>query len=233
MTISIIIPTFNEASNIQRLISYLKNNTNPKHIREIIVIDGGSTDATVVFAKAMKVRVKVAEQKGRAAQMNEGTKMATGDIFYFLHADSFPPENFTTDILAAVEKGFESGCYRLQFDHPHKWLQLMCWFTHFNFSCFRFGDQSLFISRELFEKMGGYNSKMLLLEDQDLICRMRKKARFKLIKRNILTSPRKYLQNGFYRLQGIYFLLYFLYSIGIPHQKLVQLYRRNISNGKI
>jgi len=196
-------------------------------------MDGGSTDATVFLAKAMQVRVKVARQKGRAAQMNEGAKLARGDIFYFLHADSFPPENFTEDIIAAVKEGFGSGCYRLQFDHPHRWLQLICWFTHFNFSCFRFGDQSLFITRKLFEKIGGYNSKMLLLEDQDIICRMSTKAKFKLIKRTILTSPRKYLENGFYRLQGLYFFLYFLYSIGLPHQKLVDIYRRNISNGKV
>ncbi|MGI8580918.1 MAG: glycosyltransferase [Chitinophagaceae bacterium] len=63
------------------------------------------------------------EQKGRAAQMNKGALVAKHDILYFLHADSIPPNNFTTQILDAYKKGVNSGCFRLSFDYDHWFLK--------------------------------------------------------------------------------------------------------------
>ncbi len=110
--ISIIIPTYNEADQIAKTISIV-HSANGKHEAEIIVVDGGSIDDTVAIAKQCAATVVVSERKGRAAQMNKGASVAKHNMLYFLHADSIPPNNFTTQILRAYKDGAKSGCFRL------------------------------------------------------------------------------------------------------------------------
>ncbi|MGL1654816.1 glycosyltransferase, partial [Vibrio parahaemolyticus] len=76
---------------------------------EIIIIDGGSTDATTTLAKALGVIVHSATKKGRAAQMNEGALLARGDVLYFVHADTLPPGSFIHDIIQAIKNGYHLG----------------------------------------------------------------------------------------------------------------------------
>lgn len=152
---SIIIPTYNEADQIANTISIV-HAANDKYEAEIIVVDGGSTDGTVAIAKQCGATVVVSERKGRAAQMNKGASVAKHEIIYFLHADSIPPNNFTTQIVGAYKDGAKSGCFRLAFDYDHWFLKANAWFTRFNLNALRFGDQSLFVTKEVFEKSGGF-----------------------------------------------------------------------------
>src|SRR3954452_15423941 len=113
--LSIIIPTYNETQNIGQLIEYLQK-AGDKAAMEIIVSDGGSLDATIAVAKDAGAKAMLSPVKGRAAQMNYGASVAKGDILYFIHADTFPPDSFINDINMAVSQGYDLGRYRTRFD---------------------------------------------------------------------------------------------------------------------
>jgi rSAM/selenodomain-associated transferase 2 len=229
--ISIIIPTYNEADQIASTIGRLKDITADGDV-EIIVSDGGSTDQTMQLANDSGATVLLSKKKGRAAQMNAGAAIANGDMFYFLHADTLPPEDFLTEIIKAVAQGYDAGCFMLAFDHPHWFLKANCWFTRFDVNTLRFGDQSLFVTKVAFEKAVGFCEQHIVLEDQELIKRLRKTVRFKVIKKAVTTSARKYLENGVYKTQGIFFFIYFLYRMGVSQQKLVDTYKKLIRQNK-
>lgn len=231
--LSVIIPTFNEEKNIVPLLKYLQQQNIEQHIKEIIVCDGGSRDATALLANEAGARVLASPKKGRATQMNYGANCAAQPVLYFLHADTYPPAGFTKDILQAVQKGYGSGCYRLQFDSKHWFLKANCWFTRFNVNAVRFGDQSLFVTKEIFDKAGGFNERLIMLEDQEIMRRLQKLSRFIVLPKAVTTSARKYLQNGIYRTQGIYFAIYFLYRLGYPQQRLLNIYRKLIVQDKL
>jgi rSAM/selenodomain-associated transferase 2 len=231
--ISIIIPTFNEEAHIKTTIQRLINYDRAKLILEVIVADGGSSDETVNFARAEGAKVIICPKKGRSAQMNAGASNASGEILYFLHADTIPPDQFTEDIVEAVAKSFNAGCYRLAFDRKHWFLKANCWFTRFDLSYFRFGDQSLFVTNEIFKETEGFCEKHIVMEDQEIIRRIRKTASFTIIPKTVITSARKYAENGIYKTQAIFFLIFFMYKLGYSQLKLVNTYRRLIRQDKL
>lgn len=232
--ISIIIPAYNEEGHIGPTVtSLLGIPQSATLITEIIVVDGGSTDATIVEAAASGAKVVVSSRKGRAAQMNTGAAVATTDILYFLHADSIPPRHFVTDIMNAVQAGYVSGCYRLQFDHRHWFLQANAWFTRFDVNAVRFGDQSLFVTKAVFEKAGGFDENLIVMEDQEISRRIRRFGRFKIMNGAVVTSARKYLDNGVYKMQAVFFLIWTMYKLGYSQQTLVATYRRLIRQNKV
>ncbi len=232
--ISVIIPTYNEDAYIKATIQQLWEYDQSNLIKEIIIADGSSTDDTVTIAKAEGVKVIVSPKKGRAAQMNYGAQQhATSEIFYFLHADTLPPEGFTDDITTAINAGNSAGCYRLSFDYDHWFLKANCWFTRFDVDSIRFGDQSLFVTKEKFLEVGGFCEKHIVLEDQQFIRRIKKVARFTIIQKPIITSARKYLENGIYKTQALFFLVYFMYRLGFSQQRLVSTYRKLIRQDKL
>ena len=231
--ISIIIPAYNEEAQIANTIKTIRAQSNPADITEIIVADGGSKDKTVDAAKAAGASAVISPAKGRAAQMNYGASIAKGSILYFLHADTLPAKDFTTDILNAVQRGFEAGCFMLAFDYAHWFLKANCWFTRFDVNAIRFGDQSLFITKEKFLQTKGFCEKNIVMEDQEIIKRIRRTCRFKVIRKPVVTSARKYLENGIYKTQGIFFIIYFMYWLGYSQQALVNTYRRLIRQDKL
>ena len=158
--------------------------------------------------------------------MNLGASNASGDILYFLHADTYPPAEFATKIVKAINQGAAFGCFRLCFDWRHWFLSLNSWFTRFNINVFRFGDQSLFVTRQSFANIEGYNEQLRLFEDQEIIGRLKTQGPFRLLPAVVVTSARKYRKNGPFRLQLVYYLLYLLYSLGFTQEVLVQTYLR-------
>lgn len=231
--VSIVIPTFNEAAAIGPLLDYLRRDAAGDGALEIIVADGGSTDATRALAARAGARVLRCPRKGRAAQLNHGAQAAAGPILYFLHADTYPPPGFLADIRRAVAAGAGSGCYRLAFDHPHWFLRANAWLTHFRLKVVRFGDQSLFVSKALFEQIGGYREDLLVMEDQEIVRRLWARAPFHLLPGTVTTSARKYLANGVFRLQGSFAILVLLYWLGVPQPRLVRVYRFLIRQDKL
>ncbi|MBB1286019.1 TIGR04283 family arsenosugar biosynthesis glycosyltransferase [Flavisolibacter sp. BT320] len=230
--ISIIIPTYNEADQIQNTLSAIAKANQGQQI-EVIVADGGSTDNTVQIARSCGATAVVSDRKGRAAQMNRGAVEARGEVLYFLHADSIPPKGFTEQILKAHASGYKSGCFQLAFDHPHWFLKANCWFTRFDVDAFRYGDQSLFVHRDLFKEVGGFCEKHIVFEDYNIVKQLKKRSRFLIMKGKVTTSARKYLDNGIFKMQGIFFLMYFLYKFGSSQEHLVSTYKKLIRQNKI
>ncbi|MEO6843612.1 MAG: TIGR04283 family arsenosugar biosynthesis glycosyltransferase [Ginsengibacter sp.] len=231
--ISIIIPTYNEEENVAETIAEIRKRDIDKLISEIIISDGQSVDATVSIASNAGATVVVSEQKGRAAQMNYGASIAKGEILYFLHADSVPPENFTLYILNAVEKNYQAGSFRLAFDYQHWFLKVNCWFTRFDVNAVRFGDQSLFVTKNVFENCGGFDEKLLMMEDQEIIHRIKKYGKFIVMNDAVTTSARKYLDNGIYRMQFIFFRIWLLYYFGYSQEYLLKLHKTLVKKHKL
>jgi len=227
--ISIIIPVINEADTIVSLLDYISKNSSLKNISEVIVVDGGSQDETCqnvgLYAKNSTLNIRlISTEKGRARQMNKGARSATGSILYFLHADSFPPNNFDDSIIAEIKKGNNAGCFRMKFDSDHPLLKFSQWFTQFNIQYFRGGDQSLFIRNELFDQMNGYDEHYFIYEDCEFISRLYKKNSF-----TILTSARKYDQIGTWKLQYHFAVIHLKSSLGVSAEKLYQYYKRHLA----
>ncbi len=200
---------------------------------ELILVDGGSTDNTACIAREAGVRCVKSPRKGRAAQMNYGARLAAGRILYFLHADTIPPPDALRKIVTAEGKGASSGCYRLSFDEPSTLMRFYAWFTRFDLLPFRYGDQSLFVRSHLFQRLGGYREDHIVMEDNEFIRRLRQEGSFVVLADNVVTSARKYRENGFLRLQFIFTLIFILYYLGAGQGTLVSLYRRLISNSKL
>jgi len=228
MSISIIIPTLNEEDNIEPLINRLRNCSTPA-VKEIIVVDGGSEDKTV--PKARKAGAKVIHSDpGRAVQMNKGAEEATASIYYFLHADTMPPKGFDKTIEKSVQEGAGAGCFRLQFDNNHVMLRFYAWCTRFSFDAFRFGDQSLYISKELFVELDGFDESLTIMEDFEIIKRIKQKSTFKLETSSVVTSARRYEKHGVILLQLTFVLIFTLYRLGVSQKTLLKIYES--LNGK-
>jgi len=228
MAISIIIPVYNEAENIGKLISYL-NQYKGTSVNEIIVVDAASNDDTVIVAKNAGATTVISPQKGRAAQMNYGASVAKGAILYFIHADTFPPASFADDITNAVKKGFDLGRYRTKFD-SHKWyLKINAWFTRFDWFVCMGGDQTLFITQKLFKKSGGFKTDMLIMEEFEFVPRARKNARYKIFNKPAHISARKYDTNSWWRVQMANKKIVDMYKKGAGQEEMVNAYKRMLN----
>ncbi len=227
MKISIIIPVLNEEVTIALLLQYLKQNSASKNIAEIIVVDGGSDDNTVDIVKSTDT-VLITSAKGRARQMNAGAKQATGHILYFLHADSIPPNDFDLYIIDEVKKGNPAGCFQMRFDHNHWWLRLASWLTKFSWRACRGGDQSQFITKQLFDEIGGYDESYIIYEDNILINELYKRKQFVVIPQWLTTSARRYEEAGIWKLQYHFWTIYVKRWLGASPNKLFAYYTKNI-----
>ena len=162
--------------------------------------------------------------------MNTGAKMAKGKILYFLHADTFPPENFDSLIAEAVEKGSDAGCFQMKFDKDHWWLNLMGQFTRINHISCRGGDQSLFVKRDHFFEIGGFNESFKVYEDNEIIKRLYKTGNFKVIKSWVITSARLYEKMGIWNTQLLFAQIYWKRRLGASADELYEHYYKRISS---
>ena len=219
MKLSVIIPTYNEEENITHLLSRLLQSPKKDNI-EIIVVDGCSTDKTKELVKQFNVEFYCANVQSRAAQMNYGAKRAKGDVLYFVHADTLPPTSFYEDIKKTLEKGYKAGCYRFRFNSSHILLKLNAFMTRFPFLICRGGDQSLFISKELFLSIGMYDEYYSIMEEYDLIKKIRKESTFKVIQKPIIVSARKYRNNSYLKVQKANYSAFKMFKSGVHPDKI-------------
>jgi rSAM/selenodomain-associated transferase 2 len=223
--ISIIIPTYNEENNIGKLVGYLKKNGGEK-VLEIIVSDGGSSDLTLANATQSGASAFKSPQKGRAAQMNFGTSLAKGSILYFVHADTTPPETFAADIINAIDYGFDFGRFRTKFDSSSLLLKLNAWLTRFDiFECYG-GDQTLFIKKDFFLQIKGFNEQQIIMEDYEIVERARKIGKYTIVKEDVLVSARKYEMLSWYKVQKANYKMVKMYKRGESPEVMASTYKK-------
>lgn len=220
----------NEESIIENCLSHLlKHQSSAQCIEEIIVVDGGSDDQTVDIVNKFSQVKLIHSKTGRPFQLNAGAEVATASILYFLHADSFPPQNFDQLIVDEVRAGNLAGCFRMKFDNRKLWFRFISWLTKFNHKSCRGGDQSQFITRQLFEDIGGYNTKYLIYEDNILIAELYKRQQFKVIPHWLISSSRRFSKIGTVKLQLLFWAIYFKKLIGTPPDELYDFYKKHIA----
>jgi len=184
-------------------------------LTEVIVVDCGSSDETQHLAKAAGAKVIVSACKSRAVQMNEGAEAATGELLYFVHGDTLPPKKYMHDIQQAIVEGYPMGCFRFRFNSDKAILKFNNFMTRFNRMFVRGGDQSLFVTREIFEELGGY-----------FIGKAQKKYPFKIIPNEILVSARKYQNNAYLKVQLANATVFTMYRLGFPQERLKKTYSK-------
>jgi len=225
MYISIIIPVYNEENNISKLVSYLKQLKSNCQF-EIIVSDGGSTDNTCQMALEAGASVISSAIKGRAGQMNYGAKHAVGDILYFVHADSFPALTALNDIEHALKNGYNCGSFRFRFDSNKFLLKVNSFFTRFKYLYFRGGDQSIFITKEFFDRIGGFDDEYLIMEDYVLLDKIMKTGKFRLVPKYTLGSARKYDQNTWLSVQLANLKVIRMFKKGASQKDMLDTYKK-------
>ena len=220
--ISIIVPVLNEGARIAPFIGHLQGMARGC---ELIVVDGGSSDATLAEAAARGVRTLLAD-RGRAAQMNAGAAAATGNIFLFLHADTQLPANFAQLVKTACAGNKAAwGRFDVHIEGSSAMLPVvaafMCWRSRL--TGIATGDQALFMQRDLFEKLGGY-ANLALMEDIAL-CKAAKKISAPIcLNERVITSGRRWQQRGVWRTILQMWWLRMQYFFGASPDKLHQQY---------
>lgn len=226
MQLSVIIPTWAEADNIGPLVRHLRAHA-LRADAEIIVVDGGSPDCTCARATAAGAdQVLVSPHKGRACQMNHGARQARGEVLYFVHADTLPPESYVRDIRSALRAGFPAGCYRSRFQGGPWLMQINAWMTRFDHLFLRGGDQSLFITRELFAKLQGYREDYWIMEDYEFLRRLRQQAPFRILPKGIRISTRKYEEHNYWRVNWANLQVVRMFRRGASQEAMLHAYRR-------
>ncbi len=229
MQVSVIIPTYHEEENIGALIRYLNHHADDR-LLEIIVSDGQSDDCTVKFARKAGAHAMVCPQKGRAPQMNYAASFSKGEVLYFVHADTTPPSSYLDDICQALDEGYLLGGYRSEYLSKNPLFKINAWFTRSTRSHSHGGDQTLYVYRELFEKLNGFSEEHVIMEDFDIVKRARKVAAFKKIPKNTLISTRKYENNSFLRVTMANFIVFSMYRMGISPHILKSVYQRLLND---
>lgn len=222
--ISIIIPVLNEAGTLPATLAALQPWRRQGH--EILVIDGGSRDATVQLARPLADRVCHAA-RGRAVQMLAGAALARGSIFWFLHADTRPPADAARAISDALNTGqYPWGFFKVRFAEPSALLDLVAALMNVRSRLSRIatGDQGIFVTRELFEKVNGFPP-LALMEDIALTRTLKRHALPACLDHTLTASARRWRSHGTLRTILLMWSLRLAYFLGVSPQTLVKYYR--------
>jgi rSAM/selenodomain-associated transferase 2/rSAM/selenodomain-associated transferase 1 len=222
--ISVIIPTLNEASQIEGTLARVRQETPC----EVIIADGGSTDATCALAGNLGIQV-VSAPRGRSRQLNAGAKVAQGGILFFLHADSWPPAHYAqliAECLAGI--GVAAGAFSFALREPIRGRRLLEGLVNLRSRWLHwpYGDQGLFVRRELFETLGGFPD-LPILEDVEMVRRLHRCGRVVTLASRMTISARRWERLGLWRTLVLNQRILVGYLRGVPPQRLAGLYAQD------
>jgi rSAM/selenodomain-associated transferase 2 len=223
---SIIIPVFNEASRINAFIDDLRNFQDRKDF-EIIVVDSEEGGETINAIRDKSV-ITLTSPMGRAKQMNEGTRHASGEILVFLHADTRLPENGLDKIEEVLDNGkIVGGAFDLGIESENILIKLIAARTRVRCRLSRvpYGDQAIFLRRDYFERIGMY-SEQPFLEDVELMRRIRRAGdKIHILKDRVMTSARRWETEGIFYTTLRNHLVVAFYRFGVSPERLVKYYK--------
>jgi len=222
LQLSIIIPVLNEAGCILDILRELQALRAQGH--EVILVDGGSCDETIALAQPLVDQLLPAPA-GRALQMNVGAKVASGRVFWFLHADTRVPDKAARLIIEALQDAGSWGRFDVRLSGDGFLLRLvermMNWRSRF--TGVATGDQGIFVSRELFEAVGGF-AELPLMEDIDLSRRLKSEQWPVCLRDTLTTSSRRWEQKGVLRTVALMWYLRLAYFLGVSPARLAMRY---------
>jgi rSAM/selenodomain-associated transferase 2 len=194
---------------------------------EVIVVDGGSTDATAQLAAAAGARVLSCE-RGRAHQLGIGLRASDGDVVVMLHADTRLPGGWRRVVQDALrDDSVVGGAFRLRFDERapvYRFIEFGAWLRA-GLWRMPYGDQALFARRSVLEAIGGI-PEVPVMEDLDLVQRLKREGRLALLSVPAVTSARRYRAGGPLRTMLRHWLVAFAWGLGVDRQRIAQWARR-------
>lgn len=218
--LSVIMPVFNEAKNLEGILSDLRAIC---PAAEVIVVDGGSEDGTSALVRQFPWVTYLSGRRGRASQMNAGAAVANGEVLLFLHADTLLPAGANAAILEAFFNHPEAvaGRFDVRFDNPRPFFKIIAFFINLRSRLTKIctGDQALFVRRKTFEELGGYPD-IPLMEDVEFATRLKRRGGMRCLRLKVTTSARKWEQGGVLRVILLMWALRFLYFIGVGPDRL-------------
>ena len=220
---SIVIPALNEAASIGACLARLQGARRAG--AEVIVVDGGSLDATREVAAPLADRV-VESPRGRALQMNAGARASSGAVLLFLHADTILPESAASAIsrgLGQRERAW--GRFDVRIDGEHPLLPVVAFFMNLRsrLTGIATGDQAIFIRREAFEQVGGFPA-IPLMEDVAISKALKRLSRPACLRERVVTSGRRWEKRGTLRTILLMWRLRLAYALGADPARLAQRY---------
>ncbi len=219
LPISVIIPTLNEEQQIGGTVRGLRGSD----VEEVIVVDGGSSDDTRRIAESTGARV-LCERANRGAQQNRGAGAAKGEILLFLHADTALPRGFADQVRATLARpGVSAGAFRFRLDGRGWRLRLVERAVGLRCRLLRlpYGDQALFVRRDTFQAAGRF-APIQVMEDFDLIRRLKKLGRVVLANGEAVTSARRWRREGVWRVTWTHLLCILGYFLGLHPARLAR-----------
>ncbi|MBD2090153.1 TIGR04283 family arsenosugar biosynthesis glycosyltransferase [Microcoleus sp. FACHB-1515] len=220
--LAIVIPTLNEMASLLETLRML----NQQAEIEVIVSDGGSEDATLAVARGKKA-IALSGDRGRARQMNAGARLATANWLLFLHADTRLPPNFFATVEQMARSNAIAGAFRLGIDGRETGLRIVEWGANWRsrFLQFPYGDQALFLRRDTFWQIGGFPD-LPMMEDFELVRRLRRLGRIAIAPDAVLTSARRWQKLGVFKTTIINQVAIAAYLIGISPDRIARWYHR-------
>lgn len=221
--LSIIIPTYNEEAALSEALGALPYGNNI----EVIVADGQSTDRTEEFIRRYPaLKLIQCAAKGRASQMNEAARHAKGEIFLFLHADCRLEKESPKAISQAIKNGHIGGCLSQRISSGkvvYRFIEASGNIRARLFKVF-YGDQAIFVRRDVFFKLGGFDN-LPLFEDILFSKKLMRAGETRVLDKKVFVSPRRWQKNGIIMTTIIFWLLTLGLSLGVSFDRLKRLYQ--------